>query len=656
MNLKKLFVGILFSSSLFSTANAGIKDLLEPAKIKEKIMEEVAALDIGFDVKLLDLKAFEGLGISSKYKYEVEPSYQDNYYTRIDKWNLNFSLRPGNFVKDYSLPISLNIDSGSEILFVRQFKNQKEALLAKPYTPKRIPFKAKWALKNLEVGDYVSIPAKLNIAINASAGAKEGIFTAGAYSQYLLSGEFQIHLFRMKNNKMRMRLVAHRKKSTSGGVNLEFDFKIFGMDIVDKQIKKLIDLNLAKIGIAKEQGDLFMLDYVFDLNDEKARNAYDSVMASSLKFKKLKILNPFLGNKDLQDSLISDLTEAEDLFKADKDKEMRRVDRIFKGLNKYDRKSSNIKLGFNLIRFDRKTSYTENFITHYDKNENQRKYFYPTYSKVKKRKLLFGFSKYDEAFSVSALLPMNDQGEVESLSDYGTSLDIREKRVWGWEQKQAKKELTRAFGPKIFSNIQFADWEEEEKRYNTRFFYQIFFHKSALEAWSNYSLDDLRSHLKQYLTSIPLPPVPKNNNGHHKKQTWETRNKFSMKKMTQKLYDIFQAPDDSEAIKKSIFDLLELRTNRAFDTVGNGFLISLLNQNELEDQVFITFRWDANDTKGIHFTFGNNPKSSLYKELEYVQSILNNRSYDLRINERESEFKEENRDQQQLFQELYSNK
>ncbi|MCJ8347117.1 hypothetical protein MJH12_16365, partial [bacterium] len=241
MNIKKLFVGIFFSTSLISTANAGIKDFLEKAEIQEKIKEEIASLDIGFDVKLLDLQVSEGLGISYKYKYEVEPSYQDNYYTRIDKWNLNLSLSPGNFVKDYDLPISLNIDSGSEILFVRQFRNKKEALLAKPYTPKHIPFKAKWALQNLKVGDYVAIPAKLNIAINASIEAKEGLFTAEAYSQYLLSGEFHIHLFRMNNNKMRMRLIAHRKNSNSDGINFKFDFKIFGIGIVDKKIKKLID-------------------------------------------------------------------------------------------------------------------------------------------------------------------------------------------------------------------------------------------------------------------------------------------------------------------------------------------------------------------------------------------------------------------------------
>ncbi|MCO4783197.1 MAG: hypothetical protein KC646_12805 [Candidatus Cloacimonetes bacterium] len=653
MTVQKLLLKTLLLLSFVTLSQAGIKDFLEPSKIKQKIVDEVASLDIGFDVKLLDLKAFEGLGISSKYKYEVEPSYKDNYYTRIDKWNLNFAIRPGDFVKNYELPISLNIDSGSEIMFVRQFKNQKEALLAKPYTPKRIPFKAKWAIKNLAPGDFVSIPARLNIAVNASIDAKDGVFSGGAYSQYLLSGEFQIHLFRMKDQKIRMRLIAHRKKATSGGVNIKADFKIFGMSLVDKQIKKLIDLNLLKMGISKEQGDLFMLDYIFDLKDQNAKVAYNSVMASALKFKKLKVLNPFLGNKDLKDSLIADLTQAENLFKADKDKKTRRVDRVFKGLNKYDRKTSNIKLGFNLIRFDRKTSYTENHISHFDKNEKQSNYFYPTYSKQNKRKFLWGFSKYSRNFSVSALLPTNDKGEVQELSDYGTSMDIREKRVWGWEQKQAKRELERAISPKIFSNIAFGDWEDEKKRRNTRFFYQIFFHKQALQSWSRFSLDELKQRLKAYLETIPLPAVHDNNDDYGD-ATWQDKNSFSLRRMTKKLYEIFQAPNNHKDFKNSILQLLKLRKNIAFETIGNGFLISLIPQKNLEDEVYVSFRWSAKDTKAIKFNYGNNPKSSLYHELEYVQSILNDRSYDMNLDEKEAQFKEESREQRQTFDQLYS--
>ncbi|MCJ8344913.1 hypothetical protein MJH12_05185, partial [bacterium] len=347
---------------------------------------------------------------------------------------------------------------------------------------------------------------------------------------------------------------------------------------------------------------------------------------------KLEILNPFLGNKDLQDLLISDLTEAEDLFKADKNKEIKRVQRVFKGMNHYVRESSNIKLGFNLILFDQETSYTENYITHYDNNEKQRKYYNPIYTEVEERKLLFGFSKYDKTFSASALVPMNDQGEVQSLSEYGTSLDIREKRVWPWEQKQSKIELTRAFGPEIFSYIPFDEWEKEKKKYNTKFFYQIYFHKSALEAWSKYSLEALKDHLTQYLTSIPLPPTPKSNYGHYKRRTWDERLKLSIDRMTQKLYDTFQSQE------KSIVDLLELRENRAFATIGNGFLISLLDQNNLHDHVFVNFRWDARNSKGIYFTFGTIPKGSSFKKLEYVQSTLNNPSDNLGLNEIERRF------------------
>ncbi|PCJ19566.1 MAG: hypothetical protein COB02_07415 [Candidatus Cloacimonadota bacterium] len=640
--MKKLFLLKLFFIFLLTPFHqAKIGDYLESASIKQKIKEEVASLDIKFNAKFLDLKVFEGLGISSSYKYEVEPSYKDSYYTRIDKWKLNFGLRPGDFVKDFDLPISLNIDQNSEVLFVRQFKTQKKALLAKPYTPKRIPFKAKWALKNLEVGDFVSIPARLNIAINASIGKQTGIFSSGVYSQYLLSGEFQIHLFRMSNNKMRMRLIALRRKSISGGAHIKADFKIFGIKIIDKQIKKLIDVDLFKLGIAKEYGDLFMLDYIFDLNYQESKDAYNSVMASTLKFKTLKILNPFFKNKDIQDSLISDLTQAEDLFKADKNKKNKRIERLFKGLNKYTRTSNHLKIGFSLIKFNNKTTYTENHISYFDKNEQKSNYFYPTYTKLNERKFLWGLSKYSRIFSVSALLPTNDEGEVLSLSDFSTSMDIREKRMWGWEQEEAKEDLMRALSPTIFSQIDFGEWRTKRKRRNTRFFYQIFFHESALKTWKNYSLEQLKSKLDIYLKLVPLP---ENNNINGDVEdvfdnglTWDKEHKRAINKMLTKLHDIFQAPNDSKNFKDSIVKLVKLRKNIAFEMIGNGFLISLLDQQNLLNEVSVNFTWSAKNTKRVSFEFGNHPKSSLYKQLEYVQSILNDRSFDLRYNQNSHE-------------------
>jgi hypothetical protein len=167
-----------------------ITDFLEPANLKQEIKQKIAEMDVGFDIKMLDVESFAGVGLSSKYRYEVKPSYEKDFYTRVDGWELKLKLKPGDWVPEYDLPISLSMDNGVKINFVRQFESQREAAKAIPYTPKRLPFRAKSAIENLEPGDFVSLPAHMNIIVNAGLSTTEGIFSAGVNTHYLMSGEF----------------------------------------------------------------------------------------------------------------------------------------------------------------------------------------------------------------------------------------------------------------------------------------------------------------------------------------------------------------------------------------------------------------------------------------------------------------------------------
>ena len=211
------------------------------------------------------------------YRYEVEPSYMDGWYSRMDKWTMNATLRPGDFIDNEDLPISLNIDHGVDVVFVRQFKERKEAMTALPYTFARLPLKAKWARDNLQPGDFVSIPTRLNVVIGAGMSFNDGVFGAGVHTHYLLSGEFQVHIFRMKDDKVRVKLIALRKRGKGAGAHAGVEFKIFGIGFLDKQIKKFVGLDLASVGINKENGNLFLLDYTFDLKDEPSSKAYNQI-------------------------------------------------------------------------------------------------------------------------------------------------------------------------------------------------------------------------------------------------------------------------------------------------------------------------------------------------------------------------------------------
>ena len=667
--MRFLFFFILALTLLAPSSHAGIKDWLSPAKLKEEIKREIAELDIKFKVDLVDLNLAEGIGISSRYRYEVEPSYMDGWYNRMDKWILKANLNPGDLLSDVvDLPISINIENGTEIIFVRQFKSKKKALTALPYTFARLPLKAKWARKNLKPGDFVSIPTRLNIVVGAGLSFTEGVFGAGINSHYLLSGEFQAHIFRMKNDKVRVKLIALRRRGKGVGATAGVEFKIFGIGIIDKKIKRFVDLDLARFGLSKEHGNLFLLDYTFDLKDEPSRKAYDQILSSTFKFKNLKILNPFKSHKEVGDELITDLTLTEEIFKEDREKPEaeRRIDRIFKGSNEFERKSSNWKLGFNLIKYSKENIYTENQISYTDRDDKQHHFFFPTHTVIKKNKFLFGLSKTQKVINYFALWPTDAQGRsldpakrlmsLESsqnelgqplgyfddeggpdFKDFGMSMDVKDKRMWGSEQKYLKEFFMRNIPGWIYDQIEWGEWNENKKRYNVRIFFQAIIHRVALGDLQRSVRSGLKHRLDTFMDTVPLPdPRSSNTNDWEDDETWQEQNSWKLRKMVKGLDEALteeSAMSDKQRIKK----LMELRKNGAFQELGLGFLISLLDHRSLNKNIYVSLHASAKDTKSVDFEFGDHELKELYKELQYVQGVLNNRSFDMRLVKEQTE-------------------
>jgi hypothetical protein len=666
------FLAVLFFLC-FGFSQAGIKDYLNPEKLKKSIKKEIAELDIKFKLKLLDVNVAEGVGIASGYRYEVEPSYMDGFYNRVDKWNLNMSLSPGDWVPDYDLPISLNISSGAEIIFVRQFKKKMKAMKAMPYTPARIPLTAKRALEKLQPGDFVSIPARLNIVLGAGASATDGIFSAHAGAHYLVSGEFQIHVFRMKDNHVRIKLIALRKKAKGASASVGWSFDVFGINLVDKQIKKLLGTELLRLGLTKEKGDLFLVDYVFDLRDEASAKAYNMILSSVYKFRGLKILDPFTSNRRVSEQLISDLTPAEEIFREDRDKpaDQKRIDRMFKGANKFEQSSKNFRIGMALVRFEKGSTYTENHISFVDRDEKEHRFFYPTHSETRKRKFLFGLFKSERVDTTFALFPEGkeqvsevdddtpiwdqdpdtavsptpEEEENRKYRDFGMSIDIKDKRNWGWEQKDFKEYLQRNIPDFIYDEIPWGAWAEEKFRRNVRIYYQVLVHKVAVQELRRAARSGLQRHLDNFLDSIPLPKPNPSNDGDSmggREETWVTQNSYSLRKMIKKM-DEALAENSLLTDQERISKLMSLRKNGAFKEIGMGFMISLIDHRSLKENIFLSLTMSAKDEESLKFQYGDNDLKELYLQLQYVQGILNNRSFDMRLikqqqEEEESEF------------------
>lgn len=626
-----------------STVHAGIGDFFEKItdvdKIKEKIADEIKNLEIDANVKLIDADIVDGVGLGIQYRYELEPSYKAGFYTRADRWKFGATLGPDALLRAVDLPISIRFNPGVEIYYVRQFKTQLEAATAIPYTPAKLPLNAKKALENLNPGDFVAIPTHLNLVMSAGMANTNNGVSVGASTHYILSGKFMVHLYRLKNNKMRMKIIATRDKAVGGSVGAKFDLKIFGVNLVDKAIKKIFEMDIAKFSANMKWGDLFMLDYVLDLNHEQAKLAYNRVLASTLTFKNLTVANPFADNKDLENQIVTDLTLLEKIRKADLNKENPRVERLFRGKNEFHQKSSNFKVGLLVARYERKKIYTQNHIVSYDQHDVPTHFGFNNYAFHKGSKMFWGLFRKDSIFSTSTLLPKDTEGNVTGFSDLGISLDIRDKRFLYAEIQEGFKHTQRSLSPEIFNKIDFLDfpkvkfWQRVD---HARIYHQIFLHEAAVRTYMGLNTKNLRFRLRDYVQTVPMPFVNDPHDDHNNRPNWENwmrRYSSSIKQFLNGLKSAFQAPgaNDSEKFAHFEKEIMELRNNRAFQTIGTGFLISLLPPDKKEELVHVNVAWDAENLRPVRFQFGENPKSQMYKNLEYIQSVLNNRGFDLRL-------------------------
>ena len=114
----------LFAMSTLSLASDRMDPIFDeaPPSAGRKIPINFASLDVGFGVKLADLTFFEGLNLSGRYKYQVEPSYQGGYFTRIDSYEVKLGISQGAFFKEEDLPLYLKFEGGPRIISVLSFQ------------------------------------------------------------------------------------------------------------------------------------------------------------------------------------------------------------------------------------------------------------------------------------------------------------------------------------------------------------------------------------------------------------------------------------------------------------------------------------------------------------------------------------------------------
>ena len=84
--------------------------------------------------------------------------------------------------------------------------------------------------------------------------------------------------------------------------------------------------------------------------------------------------------------------------------------------------------------------------------------------------------------------------------------------------------------------------------------------------------------------------------------------------------------------KKRMNAVLNLRNNNFYQRVGTAFWVDLSQRAnlDLKQVMFLSLKLSAYEHEGIDFTFGEPGERALYSSVKLIQSLLNDRSLDMR--------------------------
>jgi hypothetical protein len=647
--------------------DSAIVSRVKPNRIKKFLDNN----DLKANVKLLDLDLVEGLSFGAKYKYQVEQSrLRPEYFTRVDRYVLGANINPGVLI-DGLTPINFGFGQESEIIFAQQFDSGSEA--RKPgngYWPKHLPVNSQKAL-SLKAGDYVRFNARMNAMLGVGQGltnvpgleAKVGL-------NYVVSGEFQVHFFRLDESRVRLKLVALRGNEKSASVEVGVKgLEIFGPSSIDKQFVKITNLDeWLRVKLSASNSDLFMVDYVINLSDERATQVYDGLFSSIKNVRTYKIANPLTKSEELANRLTSNIVGLEELAldsqELNKANPMDRVvNRIFKGTNSAYTKASAFRLGVLAVKLKRDERYRRNFLTRVQIDQNGREipehFVVPTWSlQTEKDGLLRKkFWGEEETFrSANALFTADSNGTPRDFQNISFVRMASDTNLSSAEYREVRAHVLRLLSDsgrkKLEEKIAGTAWESPEAIEAARLDLEYFFHAQALEelvkaGWANASrmTDELFKFIisqnvdwtEEYNRILELAKKDIHLANEEKNNLQESISQLhgeEIRSMAEKMVTML-SPNRlfRNGSVRRVEALTELRDSSFFKKAGPGFIVHLLKKSrvDIDKVMYVDLKIGGPGLPSVEVVAGEKSNRDLYDVVEFLEALLNGNEMDMRI-------------------------
>lgn len=672
----------------------------------DSMKREFSKQELHHDIDLFDSSYFDGkFHPSFNCGLRSQPSYINGQYLHVDNCRIQMPINPfsGVALGDTALSLGMTINPQLEIMFVRQFEKQLPSIFAvgpdqnnqKQRGPRiRFPHNSEYA-KKLEPGQLVVFKTRLDLILSLSEASKVLKFNKALVESKLkeaaksfgvsanlnfgvsLSGEYIVHIYKMKNDRVRVKFFANLAKNRGVSAGLGFSLlnpiNLVGIQFVDRYLQRRV-LGTIPISINYNDADnkIYVLDYVFNLQNPEAASAYNDMMKPKFLFKSFDLIKDSFSNiskaeknDQVEKGVFADFAEINRIYHEDIAKNLpakeRRINRVFNGLANSNSRVANFAINLLFFKYqisDQRSKLRLETVENNNGTDEVRNYLYDTGSIYKNLRFIGNIlNSNSETKSLNLLIKADSNYQPKELSSLVLIWNKQKGNFDRSEYIKTQQTLTDLF-PQFPVN-----WSPYPQKTATSAFIntELILQLPELKKHYRFSYNEISNKLIAFLNLTSYPNVSRKSveNNYCSNESSSEQNsrcteqeffandieligRYLSQLLSSYMYEA-QAGDDQESrlaqqdeINQSIRAFDNLLSIPLFNSVANDFLIYLLPKTIVQDAVHFRFELNA---RGISpainekWPKGSQPIDRLKRDIEYLQNVIFDRSFDLRLYE-----------------------
>ncbi len=605
----------------------------------------------------------KGASIGGGYTFESNPSLGGKY-SGIDVWNINIAASPEIFGLTNNSGIGVGASASRQFTFIQQFDDRMSSIKRVPYDPiTKIPIKSELFFKMdknnqpmIKEGDFIAFRAPLTLSIGKGFNTSNlNHVSLDVGLSWMVAGEFDIQIFKMKDQQVRVKIIAVKDNSRGmiAGINL-MGFNALGNLVVSR----LIDTNILQYNWSATDSDLFIADYIFNLNQTESRDMYDQLIGHKMKMfnqealmTQLKTANPLAKDATTQEHLVGDLDRLNTAAEQDQTKSVleRRITRVSTGKNKTQSATSGFKLNlFKIIKGGSQETKSVSRATIYanDNMSIQNKYLVETQIKNYSYQWFWLWGEKNIA-SQSLLLKTNDNFVPENLLGFQFNRIKEDASMSSAEFLDLKNSFNARLPAPVAASIQWPKWNFGAKGSVENAYVQqdLLFTENLFKMNLNITPEKIKKELIQVIKSFgtfrsqPMGLMPSSEGRQDPRaaafqrgdylnaynEDWE---QYVIPIHLAAVFDTSKSAAERYQAYKVLNDTVPM-----FSEINNLLLMKLIPSDLLPEVIVtkLTVSAKNQDTQESYYpTKEIYNKSNAFREITYQTDYILNRSYDLR--------------------------